>query len=107
VWRIAANTTNEEVAKKDVVPLNKIINLTKYLSADGRVNWKAPAGNDWVIVRIGHTSTGAVNSTAGGGKGLECDKFSIEATTLQFNNWFEKFYTETDAAVAKYHYVDS
>ncbi len=32
---------------------------------------------------------------------MECDKFSTEATTLQFNNWFGKFYTETDAAVAK------
>jgi hypothetical protein len=101
VWRIAANTTADEVSNKDAVPLKSIVNLTKYLQADGTVKWKAPSGNDWVIIRIGHTSTGAVNSTAGGGKGLECDKFSTEATTLQFNNWFAKFYSETDAALAK------
>ncbi len=102
VWRIAANTTNEEVSKADAdaVPLNKIINLTGKLTAEGKLNWTPPNG-DWVIVRIGHTSTGAVNSTGGGGKGLECDKFSTEATTLQFNNWFGKFFTETDATVAK------
>ncbi len=101
VWRVAANTTIEEVSNKDAVPLKSIINVTKYLLPDGTLKWTAPANTNWVIVRIGHTSTGAVNNTAGGGKGLECDKFSPEATTLQFNNWFEKFYTETDAAVAK------
>lgn len=101
VWRITANTTTDEVTNKDAVPLKSIINLTKFLKEDGTLNWTAPANSNWVIVRIGHTSTGAVNSTAGGGKGLECDKFSTEATTLQFNNWFGKFYTETDAAVAK------
>jgi hypothetical protein len=100
-WRVAANTTNNEVSNKDAVPLKSVINLTKYLQTDGTLKWTAPSNNNWVIVRIGHTSTGAVNSTAGGGKGLECDKFSIEATTLQFNNWFGKFYTETDAAIAK------
>ncbi len=101
VWRVAANTTIEEVSNKDAVPLKSIINVTKYLLPDGTLKWTAPANTNWVIVRIGHTSTGAVNNTAGGGKGLECDKFSTEATTLQFNNWFEKFYTETNAAVAK------
>jgi (4-O-methyl)-D-glucuronate---lignin esterase len=100
VWRIAENTTTNEVSKTNAVPINKILNLTDKLSADGSLMWNPPAGN-WIIVRIGHTSTGAVNSTAGGGKGLECDKFSSAATTLQFNNWFGKFYTETDAALAK------
>ncbi len=100
VWRIASFTTEAEVSKENAVPLNKIINLTGKLSTDGKLNWQVPAGN-WIIVRIGHTSTGAVNSTAGGGKGLECDKFSTEAATLQFNNWFGKFYTKTDPILAK------
>jgi len=100
VWRIAVNTTSDEVSKVDAVQLNKITDLTGKLSPNGKLNWTPPSGN-WIIVRIGHTSTGAVNSTAGGGKGLECDKFSIEATTLQFNNWFGEFYTNTDASLAK------
>lgn len=101
VWRVADNTTSEEVSKADAVPLNKIINLTNKLSPDGKLNWSPPVGSDWVIVRIGHTSTGATNATGGAGKGLECDKFSTEATSLQFRNWFGKFYTETDATLAK------
>lgn len=101
VWRVAVNTTAAEVSNKDAVPLKAIIDLTKYLQADGTLKWTAPSNSGYVIVRIGHTSTGAMNNTAGGGKGLECDKFSTAATTLQFNNWFEKFYTETDPAAAK------
>lgn len=101
MWRIAANTTNDEVTKKDAVPLSKIINLTNKLSADGKLDWQPPAGHDWIVVRIGHTSNGYMNATGGGGKGLECDKFSEAAATLQFRNWFAKFYTETDPAIAK------
>ncbi|MBK8951658.1 MAG: hypothetical protein IPM85_04350 [Chitinophagaceae bacterium] len=53
------------------------------------------------MVRVGHTSSGYMNTTAGGGKGLECDKFSETAATTQFINWFEKIYTQLDPADAK------
>jgi hypothetical protein len=101
IWRVAAATTTEEVHKEDAVPLKNIINLSSKLAADGKLNWVPPAGTDWVIVRVGHTSTGHTNATGGGGRGLECDKFSTEATTLQFDNWFGKFYTATDPVLAR------
>lgn len=111
IWRVAANTTTQEVNNNDAVQQNSIINLTGKLAANGELNWTPPKGKDWVIVRIGHTSTGYKNNTAGGGKGLETDKFSPEAITLQFNNWFAKFFTETDPvaakAVIKYFHMDS
>ena len=59
-----------------------------------------PAGN-WIIVRIGHTSTGHTNATGGAGKGLECDKFNPAAIKLQFDNWFAKAFEKTDPALAK------
>ncbi len=37
------------------------------MDATGKLSWQAPAGN-WVIVRIGHTSTGHTNATGGGGQ---------------------------------------
>lgn len=101
IWRVAANTTVDEVSNKDAVPLKSIINLTGKLNANGELNWTAPKGKDWIIVRVGHTSTGYKNNTGGGGKGLETDKFSTEAITLQFNSWFAKFFTETDPVAAK------
>lgn len=111
IWRVAATTTSQQINNNDAVPLKNIINISDKLAANGELNWTPPKGKDWVIVRIGHTSTGYKNTTAGGGKGLETDKFSAAAATLQFNNWFAKFFTETDDAAAKevikYLHMDS
>lgn len=87
VWRISPYTTTAQLPEKDCIPLNKIIDLTQQLDADGRLHWKAPAGN-WTILRMGHTSTGHTNATGGAGSGLECDKFSSAAVRVQFDHWF-------------------
>ena len=100
VWRVATNTTAEQVSDKEAVPLKNIINLTGKLDKEGNLNWTAPPGN-WIVVRIGHTSTGLTNYTGGGGLGLECDKFNTTAIKLQFDNWFGKVYEKTDAILAK------
>lgn len=100
IWRIAANTDATQVPDQDAVPLKKMIDLSGKMTQDGTVNWTPPPGN-WVIVRIGHTSTGHVNATGGAGKGLECDKFDPAAVTLQFNNWFAKAFEKTDPGLAK------
>ncbi|TMI64572.1 MAG: DNA-binding protein [Bacteroidetes bacterium] len=100
VWRVAANTTTQQVNEREAVSLKTIIDLTGKLDADGNLNWTAPQGN-WVVVRIGHTTTGQTNATGGAGKGLECDKFNAAAIKLQFDNWFGKAFEKTDPALAK------
>ncbi|HEV8271723.1 MAG TPA: glycosyl hydrolase [Chitinophagaceae bacterium] len=100
IWRVATITTSQQVSGKDAVPLKSIINLTGKLDSEGNLNWNSPAGN-WIIVRIGHTSTGQTNATGGAAKGLECDKFNAAAIKLQFDNWFGKAFEKTDAVLAK------
>ncbi|QPH40206.1 glycosyl hydrolase [Pedobacter endophyticus] len=100
VWRVSKRTTDEQIAKSLCVPLNKIINLTNKFTADGTLNWKAPKGN-WTILRVGHTSTGHTNATAGGGMGLECDKFNPEAVKLQFDNWYGQAIKHGGPEIAK------
>lgn len=100
VWRISKSTTTEQVPDRMAVSPGSIINLTSKMDADGNLLWTPPAGN-WIIVRIGHTSTGHTNYTGGAGLGLECDKFNADAVKLQFNNWFAKAFSETDPALAK------
>jgi hypothetical protein len=100
IWRVSTTTTEEQVPVSAAVPLQAIIDISDKMDSAGRLNWTAPAG-DWVIVRIGHTSTGHTNETGGGGKGLECDKFNPVAIQLQFDNWFGKAFEKTDAATAK------
>ena len=110
VWRVSRNTSEEQVPVNAAIPLNKIVNLTGKMDKAGMLRWKPPAG-DWVIVRIGHTSTGHTNATGGAGRGLECDKFNPSAIRLQFNNWFAKAFEKTDKTLAtevlKIFHVDS
>ncbi|MFC7667734.1 glycosyl hydrolase [Hymenobacter humi] len=110
VWRVSERTTAAQVPDAQCVPLGKIINLTGKLDASGQLNWTAPPGR-WTILRMGHTSTGQVNTTGGGGRGLECDKFNPAAVTLQFDKWFGEAVRqggpELAARVLKFFHVDS
>ena len=109
VWRIADKTTTKEIPTGDCTPTNKIINLTPYFK-NGQLSCMLPKGN-WRILRMGHTSTGMTNATGGGGKGLECDKFSEVAIQKQFDNWFGAAFTKTDSALAhrvlKFMHIDT
>jgi hypothetical protein len=100
VWRISKSTTEEQVPLSSAVPLKSIINLSAKMDGEGNLNWAPPSGN-WIIVRIGHTSTGHTNATGGAGTGLECDKFNPVAIKMQFDNWFAKAFENTDPALAK------
>lgn len=110
IWRVAENTTAQMISSKDAVPLKDIINLTGKMDENGNLDWK-PGSGDWVVVRIGHTSTGHTNATGGAAKGLECDKFDPEAIKLQFDNWFARVFEKTDPGLAKevlkIFYIDS
>lgn len=107
VWRVAGASTSQEIPDEACVQLNEVRRLTL---TDGSLTAKLPEG-EWRILRMGHTSTGHVNATAGGGKGLECDKFSVAAVRKQFDNWFAQVFEKTTPKVArevlKYMHVDS
>ncbi|MDR3118978.1 MAG: discoidin domain-containing protein [Mediterranea sp.] len=109
VWRVAPETTAEELSDSVCVRKEDIIDLTRYMRGD-TLTADLPQGT-WKIVRLGHTSTGHTNATGGAGKGLECDKFSREAVKKQADNWFGAVFRNTDEDVArrvlKYFYIDS
>ncbi|OUJ69806.1 DNA-binding protein [Hymenobacter crusticola] len=110
VWRVSLPTTAQQVPSSLCVPLQKIINISAKMGADGRLQWDVPAGN-WTVLRVGHTSTGYTNATGGGGKGLECDKFNPEAVKLQFDGWYgeaiRQASPELASRVLKLFHVDS
>ncbi|MGC8668240.1 MAG: glycosyl hydrolase [Chthonomonadales bacterium] len=61
------------------IPLDRVVDLSSRMDASGHLTWQAPAGT-WVILRMGHTCTGAHNAPAPAtGRGLEVDKLSREA----------------------------
>jgi hypothetical protein len=89
IWRLSPQTTTIQVPNSDCVSKSGIINITKFVDANGTLSWLSPKGN-WKIVRMGHTSTGHKNATAGAGIGLEVDKFNPEAIRFQLDHWFGK-----------------
>lgn len=86
-WALSRRTTAQELPDSACVPLRDIVDLTPKIDSDGSLRWEVPVGR-WRLLRIGYTTTGAQNSAAGGAQGLECDKFSPAAASLQFEKWF-------------------
>ncbi len=108
IWRVSKRSIETEIPDSICLPLQNLIDVSAYFK-NGQLNWQAPAG-DWTIIRIGHTSTGHKNETAGAGKGLECDKFNAAAIKLQFANWFGKIYEQagpTAKEVINMFHIDS
>ncbi len=105
-WRIAEETTATELPSNLCVALNDIRTLEL---KDNKIVSATPDSQQqyWRILRFGHTSTGQMNETAGGGKGLEVDKFSQQAVDKLFNNWYKRFLERPHANVVKYLHMDS
>jgi hypothetical protein len=82
------------VAPNGVVAPDAVLDLTTNLEPGGKLNWAVPAGQ-WIIERIGHTTTGSsTRPPVKGGNGLECDKLSREAMNIHFTNMIGKLIAE-------------
>ena len=67
-----------------VIDGSKVIDISKYLTADGTLNWDVPKG-DWIILRTGMTPTGTVNTPASPeATGYEVDKMSKKHAEKHF-----------------------
>lgn len=112
-WRIASTTSSEDVPDQNCIRLEDMIRLQlqgdKVISVINSVSKHSSLknGEKIRILRFGHTSIGQMNTTAGGGKGLEVDKFNREAVDKQVNNWYQKFLDRPHSLVVKYLHVDS
>ncbi|HEY4206935.1 MAG TPA: glycosyl hydrolase [Puia sp.] len=87
VWRVSRPTTREQLPDSLCIAPGKMTDISRYMNTAGHLMWNAPPGR-WLILRMGHTSSGYTNGTGGGGKGLECDKFNPAAAEIQFDHWF-------------------
>ncbi|MBD0823763.1 glycosyl hydrolase [Aestuariibaculum marinum] len=87
VWRISSRNTEAQIPESECVKTENMVNVSEFIDANSLLNWEAPKGN-WRIMRFGHTSTGHENATAGGGRGLEVDKFNKEAVQFQLDHWY-------------------
>ncbi|MEI6647201.1 MAG: glycosyl hydrolase [bacterium] len=73
---------------------DQVKDISAHMDATGKLTWDAPAGR-WLILRLGATPKGQINFPASdGGRGPECDKFSVEAATVAFNAQIGKLAAE-------------
>lgn len=86
LWREQPETAD---ASLNINPA-KVVDISRYMAADGTLTWDVPAGN-WTIIRTGMTSTGVTNNPAGpDGTGLEIDKMSKEHLATHFDAFIGK-----------------
>ncbi|WP_293882930.1 MULTISPECIES: glycosyl hydrolase [unclassified Sphingobacterium] len=99
IWRVGKKSDPSAVVPKAIIGQQQLIRLPKPDQA-GRVDLTLPAGR-WKILRVGHTSTGHKNETAGAGKGLECDKLDAATVAFQFDQWFGAAKKHVDPHLSK------
>ncbi len=80
-----------------VIPVEKMIDLTSRMDADGTLKWEVPAG-DWTIERFGIASENGVNHPAPfEGTGLEADRMDPEAVRIVFDGMVGRILREAKA----------
>ncbi len=73
----------------EVLPPDRVIDVSGHVGADGVLRWAAPAGR-WTVLRVGFTPLGTLNRSAPDtGIGLECDKYSAEAVSFHFDRMMQ------------------
>ena len=85
----------KELPEKAIIKQNKLIDVTRFLKADGTLDWKVPAGH-WTIMRLGSRNNGAVTRPAPlPGVGFEADKFDTAAINAHMANFTGKLFKKT------------
>ena len=79
------------------VPLEKIVDLTKRMDAQGRLVWDVPTGK-WTVLRLGVASENGPNHpTTTEGTGLECDRMDPAAVRVVYDGMIARIVKEARA----------
>ena len=77
-----------------LVRLEDIVNLTAKMRRDGWLDWTAPAGRPWRIVRVGYTCSGSkVSTSSGAWQGLTLDYLSRDAFDFYWETVVEPIFS--------------
>lgn len=86
MWRTQPETKDRSL----YIDPAKVIDISRYMTPDGQLNWNAPKG-EWVVLRTGMTPTGLRNNPGGpDGTGYEIDKINKKFIAPHFNQFIGK-----------------
>ncbi|MEP0766905.1 MAG: glycosyl hydrolase family 43 [Fimbriimonadia bacterium] len=98
---VIPQSTYPELPAGQVVESQAILDLTSRMRPNGTLDWDVPEGQ-WTILRIGHTTTGAINLPApAAAQGLECDKMSKVAVETHFSALMGKLIADVGPLAGK------
>lgn len=87
IWNAYMWNTPPDEHSAYIIDPGTVVDISKYMTADGTLNWKVPAGN-WIIERTGMTPTNIHNVPATPeATGFETDKMSKEHIREHFDNY--------------------
>ncbi|MCL4401223.1 MAG: hypothetical protein M1436_00975 [Acidobacteria bacterium] len=89
----------EPLSRDQVIPKERMVDLTGKMDPSGRLTWDVPEGN-WTIARYGHTSTGQTNRPSPM-EGLECDKLDKGALDEHFRQFTAKLVEDAGPLTGK------
>lgn len=83
--------------KERIIDYSNVLDISKYMKADGTLNWDAPAGT-WIVMRIGVMPTGTKNSPASPeATGFEVDKMNRQHLAHHFDSYIGKIVRDMPA----------
>ena len=83
--------------KNGAIALNKVIDVSDYLDADGKLTWQVPEGS-WTIMRVCLVSENGINHPAPPESfGLEVDRMDPGAVRIVFDNMIGRILREARA----------
>lgn len=84
-----------------VCPPGSVVDLTRHMTADGKLRWNAPAGK-WEILRFGYTSTGAhVSTHSENAGGLAIDYLDRRTLETYWKNTLEPIFRDVRPYLGK------
>lgn len=87
---IERKTFDQKIDNNNSIKLDSIVDVSKHLDKQGRLNWTPPSDN-WTIIRFGMSSTEAINRPGSeGGEGLEVDKMNVNALDVHFKGYLQQ-----------------
>ncbi len=88
-WMLTSKARPDAPPQRPDAAINEVVDVRGFVSANGQLNWQAPAG-EWEILRIGYTNSDARVSTASGAwQGRAIDYLSRDAFDAYWDHTVE------------------